>query len=59
MVLEDTDYLSFIQNEPTPTPPAVVRKRMREKLAKELEFLKAQAVLLLHAFLEKYLTAIW
>ncbi|OMJ68663.1 hypothetical protein SteCoe_33821 [Stentor coeruleus] len=53
MVLEETDYLPFLQSEPTPTPTAVIRNKMKEKLAREFEFIKSNATPELYNFLEK------
>jgi V-type H+-transporting ATPase subunit d len=53
MVLEDTDYLAYIQTEPSPVAPSRIKQRMREKLAKEFEHLKGIAAPELHEFLER------
>lgn len=53
MVLEETDYLPFLQSEPTPVQPFKIRIKMKEKLAKEIEFLKSNASPTLYKFLEK------
>ena len=53
MVLEETDYLPFLQSEPTPAPTNTIRNKMKEKLAREFEFLKSNASPVLYQFLEK------
>ncbi|CAG9329745.1 unnamed protein product [Blepharisma stoltei] len=53
MLLEETDYLPFLQNEPSPCQPNVIRARMKEKLAKEFEHMKSNAAPQLYNFLEK------
>ena len=53
MLLEETDYLAFLQSEPSPAPTAVIRNKMKEKLAKEFEFIKSNTAPELYAFLEK------
>jgi len=53
MVLEDTDYLAYVQTEPSPIAPSRIKTRMREKLAKEFEHLKSVAAPELHEFLER------
>ena len=53
MVLEETDYLPFLQSEPTPAPTNTIRNKMKEKLAREFEFLKSNASPVLFKFLEK------
>lgn len=53
MVLEETDYLPFLQSEPTPAPTSVIRNKMKEKLAKEFDFIKSSSAPDLYNFLEK------
>jgi len=53
MVLEETDYLPFLQSEPTPAPTSVIRNKMKEKLAKEFDFIKSSSAPELYNFLEK------
>lgn len=53
MLLEETDYLPFLQNEPSPCQPNVIRARMKEKLAKEFEHMKTNAAPSLYNFLDK------
>jgi len=52
MVLEETDYQPFLQSEPTPAPTTVIRNKMREKLSKEFEHMKANSAPGLYDFLE-------
>jgi V-type H+-transporting ATPase subunit d len=53
MVLEETDYLPFLQSEPTPAPTNTIRNKMKEKLAREFDFIKSNAAPGLYYFLEK------
>jgi V-type H+-transporting ATPase subunit d len=52
MVMEETDYLSFIQSEAS-LNSNILRKKMREKLAREFQHIKSMASPQLNAFLEK------
>ena len=40
MVLEETDYLQYIQNEPSPITIQTLKNKMRQKLADEFMFFK-------------------
>ena len=53
MVLEETDYLPFLQSEATPAPTNTIRNKMKEKLAREFEFIKSNSAPGLYKFLEK------
>lgn len=50
--LDDTDYGSFLQDEPSPLLLPVVIKRAKEKLAHEFRYLKANSAEPLVTFLE-------
>jgi V-type H+-transporting ATPase subunit d len=50
--LEDTDYGTFMQDEPSPIGINTVVSKCREKLADEFKFLKAQAVEPLSTFMD-------
>lgn len=50
--LEDTDYGTFMQDEPSPIGLTTVTTKCREKLADEFKFLQAQAVEPLATFLD-------
>lgn len=53
MVLESSDYLAFFQSETGTMAAATIKAKMQEKLARELEHLKAQAAPELYQFLDK------
>merc|ERR1719352_1597366 len=50
--LEDTDYGTFMQDEPSPIGINTVVQKCREKLADEFKFLKGQAVEPLATFMD-------
>jgi len=50
--LEETDYGTFLQDEPSPILVSTVSKRCYEKLADEFRYIKAQSVEPLTTFLE-------
>lgn len=53
LVLEDTDYAPYIQQEPSNLPVNVLRKKLKQKLAEEFEYLQTQSVFPLSEFLRR------
>lgn len=53
LVLEDTDYAPFIQQEPTNLPVNILRKKLKQKLADEFEYFLTQSVFPLSEFLRR------
>eukprot|EP00753_Platysulcus_tardus_P008339 PLAT15903.1.p2 GENE.PLAT15903.1~~PLAT15903.1.p2 ORF type:complete len:394 (-),score=208.31 PLAT15903.1:129-1310(-) len=49
---QETDYGSFLQNEPSPLAPRTVEEKAREKLVMEFEYLRAHAADPLATFLD-------
>ena len=41
MVLEETDYASYVMNEANPMEVSVLRTRLKEKLKDEIDFVVA------------------
>merc|ERR1712137_889852 len=50
--LEETDYGTFLQDEPSPLTVATITKKCYEKLADEFRYLKAQTVEPLTTFMD-------
>jgi len=50
--LDDTDYGSFMQDEPSPIEVAAVTRKAKQKLADDFKFLRAQAVSPMDKFLD-------
>lgn len=50
--LQETDYGNFLQNEPSPLSPAMIRSKAIEKLVCEFEYLRSQAAYPLSKFLD-------
>ncbi len=50
--LSSTDYGNFLANEPSPVSTSTIASLAREKLVKELNYIKAQAVAPLSDFLD-------
>merc|ERR1719411_458402 len=50
--LEETDYGTFLQDEPTPLLVSTISKKCYEKLADEFRYLKAQTVPPLTTFMD-------
>jgi len=44
LVLEDTDYAPYIQQEASTLPVNILRKKLKQKLAEEFEYLQTQSV---------------
>jgi len=53
LVLEDTDYAPYIQQEPSNLPVNVLRKKLKQKLAEEFEYMQTQSVFPLSEFLRR------
>jgi len=50
--LDDTDYGSFMQDEPSPLEVATITRKAKQKLADDFKFLRAQAVSPMDKFLD-------
>ena len=55
LVLEDTDYSKYIENEANPIEIVVLKRRCKEKLMQEIQHMMGQSVQPLTGFLERML----